>query len=274
MPASDTTSLDDILRPRRHEPVDMNGYTPRVVPVTTSRLEPEYTAAFSAWHADPTPQTSSALLTSIRPVLDTAVRPLGGSPALYGRAKQIALTSLRTYDPQRASLRTHLLNNLQGLRRIAGQQEQPIRVPERVVLDSMRVARARAELADTLYRDPTDEEIADHTGISTRRLARLRQQSRPVSESGALWVDDEGNENAPAVTHDTPQALLAEYVRAELSPQDRLLLDYAAGADGQPGLSGREIAQRLGITPSAVSQRLARIQARFRALEDMRLFGD
>ncbi|TXH47693.1 MAG: winged helix-turn-helix transcriptional regulator, partial [Desulfurellales bacterium] len=43
---------------------------------------------------------------------------------------------------------------------------------------------------------------------------------------------------------------------------------------GQPGLSGREIAQRLGITASAVSQRLARIQARFRALEDMRLFGD
>lgn len=259
----------------RPEPLDLNTYKARVIPGTgASRLEPDYAQVYKQWRDDPSPENNTAVLKAVRPVIDSAVRPLGGSPALQGRAKQLVLSGLQTYDPQRASLRTHLMTQLQGLRRIAGQQAQPIRVPERVVLDSMRLNRAHAELADTLYRDPTDDELADFTGMSPRRIVRLRQQSRPVAESAATMVDDEGNENTPGVVNNTPQEILAEYVRSELSPADQLLLDYATGNAGRERLPGHAIAAKLGISPSAVSQRLARIQGRFRALEDLRLFGD
>lgn len=261
--------------PQKPEPLDLNTYKPRIIPgAGASRLEDEYAPLYEQWRADPSPQNNTAMLRAVRPVIDSAVRPLGGSPALQGRAKQLVLSGLRSYDPQRASLRTHLMTQLQGLRRIAGQQAQPLRIPERVVLDNMRLSRAHAELADSLYRDPTDDELADFTGMSVRRIGRLRQQARPVAESAATMVDEEGNENTPGVQHDTPQAILAEYVRSELNPQDQLLLDHATGHNGQAKLSGRELAAKLGVTPSAVSQRLARIQSRFRALEDLRLFGE
>ena len=260
---------------KRPDPLDLNTYKPHVLPGTGStRLEPDYAPVYEQWRADPSPENNTAMLKAVRPVIDSAVRPLGNSPALHGRAKQLVLSGLRTYDPQRASLRTHLMTQLQGLRRIAGQQSQPIRIPERVVLDNMRLNRATAELTDTLYRDPTDDELADFTGMSPRRIVRLRQQSRPVAESAATMIDEEGNENTPGVVNDTPQAILQEYVRAELSPSDQLLLDYATGNAGRERLPGHVIAAKLGISPSAVSQRLAKIQNRFRTLEDLRLFGD
>lgn len=238
-----------------------------------SRLEPAYAKPWETWKATPNPQTASALVTAVKPVIDTAVKPLGDSPALRGRAKQIVLSAAGSYDPYRSSFNNHLMSNLQGLKRIAGQFDTPIHIPERVMLQQRDVYHATQELSDLLGREPSDSELADHTGLSVARLGKLRKYHRPVAESGVLFENDEGEVFSPAVETATPQAILEDFIYSDLTPRDQLIMDYALGRNGRERLPANIIARQLGITPGAVSQRLSLIQQRLNSAQDMELFG-
>ena len=238
-----------------------------------NRLEPDYADAFNAWKATPNPQTSSAFLGAVRPIIDSAVRPLGDSPALRGRAKQIALQAGAAYDPNQASLRTHLMTHLQRLKRISGQQSNPIRIPERVILQQKAVNDAMLNLADELGREPSDSELANATGLSVPRLMQLRGY-RPALSEGVVSHDADGNPTmGPGVERETPASIWHDFVYADLSPKDQLIFDYALGRNGRQQLPSGLIAQEMRVTPGYVSQRLAAIQERMNELQELDLFG-
>ena len=246
---------------------------PRGYPDKPRGLEPEYANSFNAWKAAPTPENASALIKTVQPVMDTALRPLGNSPALRGHAKRITLGALQSYDPERAGLRTHLMGHLQGLKRIAGRLDVPINIPERVMLQQRDVAEHAQQLMDELGREPSDGEIADRSGLSVKRLHYLRQNRRPVSESQASFDNADGEIVGPEVDHETPQSILENFIYSDLSARDQVIMDYALGRNGRPKLGGREIAAQVGVTPGAVSQRLSAIQERFNTIRDTQLFG-
>jgi hypothetical protein len=52
----------------------------------------------------------SGLLTTVQPAIDRAVvlHAGGANPTLRARAKRMAISAIQSYDPQRASLGTHL----------------------------------------------------------------------------------------------------------------------------------------------------------------------
>lgn len=238
-----------------------------------SRLEPDYADAFNTWKTTPNPQTSSAFLSAVRPIIDTAVRPLGDSPALRGQAKQLVLQHAGTYDPTKASLRTHLMTNLQRLQRISGQQSTPIRIPERAMLQAKSLRDATLNLVDELGREPSDSELANATGLSVRRIAQVRQQPYAMSE-GMASHDPEGNPTTgPGVKHETPAEIWHDFIYSDLSPKDQLIFDYATGRNGRPQLPPGQIARALKVTPSFVSQRLAHVQTRMNELQELDLFG-
>ena len=53
----------------------------------------------------------------------------------------------------------------------------------------------------------------------------------------------------------------ANFVYGDLGPTDQLIMDMTLGRNGRRRASTQEIARRLNITPGAVSQRAAKIQA-------------
>ncbi len=266
---SDLPDADDLLD-MMSSPVKPMGGT------SSARLEADYRPLFDKWKADPTPQNAGGLVKAVQPVIDSVVRPLGNSPVIRGRARQMALRAFSTYDPARASLRTHLMHQFQGLRRISAQHDSPIRVPERVMLQRQTLQDAAAELQDQLGRPPSDNELADHSGLSVARIRHIRQYQRPLAEGtfDRPNADDEGGSGGPAVEGSTPQHVLDEFVYGALPPRDQLIFDYALGRNGYPKLNTQQIAAELGVTPGAISQRLAAIQRRYAAVEDMRLFGE
>ncbi len=257
---------EDLLAAMKAPPRDYNE--------NTRGIEAAYKPAYTTWKQAPTPENADALVKTVQPVMDTALRPLGNSPALRGHARRMTLLAMQNYDPERASLRTHLMSHLQGLKRISGSLDMPIHIPERVMLQQRDVAEHHQQLADDLGRDPSDIELADRTGLSTKRLAYLRQFRRPVSESQASFENADGDIVSPGVDHTTPQSVLNEFVYSDLTPRDQLIMDHAMGRNGREQLPGREIAARLNITPGAVSQRLSAIQERFNSVHDMQIFGE
>jgi RNA polymerase primary sigma factor len=228
----------------------------------------DFDTVYTQWQQQRTPEVNTRLLSTVQPVIDTAVASYAGnnqSPTIKSRAKLLALKAMETYDPKRGNVRTHLLSQLQGLRRLSAQEQNIISIPEQVGLDFQNLSESENELRDRLGRDPTDDELADHTGLSTRRIKKIRAFHQPIPESATVQEnDDEMNDGG--VASSVPGANRAQqawmnFVYDDLSPTDKLIMDMTLGRNGKRQTSTQEIAKRLNITPGAVSQRAAKIQA-------------
>ncbi len=230
-----------------------------------SRLEDEYREPFDAWKADPSPASNAAILKTLHPVIEGAVRTHVGdpNPLILGRARGMTLQGLRSYEPQRGRLQTHLYNHLQGLKRVARQQSVVLKVPERVQFDRQALQTAETDLTHRLGREPTDAELADHTGFSTRRLARVRSYNPAVAEGTLEESNPEAQEVFGGVTLPGQRRTLPAWHRIvydELSPFDRKVMEYAFGLNGRRALANQDIAAKLGRSPGLISQRKLFIQ--------------
>lgn len=240
-------------------------------------LEPEFEPHYKAWSAEPTPDNTDALLKAVHPVLTSALRTYGSanSPTLQSHAKIMALDAMKRYDPSKAKLRTHLMFQLQGLRRVSAKESQILSVPEQVALDLNHLRESENYLKDDLGRDPADTELADHMGISLKRIKYIRGM-RPSYSQGSFQRPTEDSEDIyqPAVeSTKSPIETTIEFIYHDLSPMDQMILDNTMGLHGNKILSNQEIAKRLKISPGAISQRKARIQRNLDDTIGLKLFG-
>ncbi len=242
------------------------------------QLEPEYVEPYARWRRSPSPATSGRLLKALNPVLGTGLRAYGGqnaSPLLRSQAKRIALQTMQTYNPEKGPLRTHILGGLQALQRLGARQAQMISAPTRVVLDKQVLDRADQELREELGRDPSSLELADRTGLSLRRQTYVRRyvpgfaQGQFESPGG----DDDGpSPSVPAVEQADPIMAKAELLYHDLDPVGQAILEHTLGLHGREKLAPSRIAAKLNVTPGAISQRAAKIQAMFDELGDLEVF--
>ena len=216
--------------------------------------------AYDQWRKDKSPEQTRELLSAANPVIDKALTTYAhGDRTLRAEAKRLALGAFRTYDPARgAKLRTHLLVQLQPLHRAYTQRHAITRVPERIQADRFRLARATDELTAARGREPSDEEMADYTGLSVKRIQHVRKFGHGTIAEGQMRTP-EGAPTQPQVQAVSPEDIWVEYVHHDLDPIDKRILEWKIGFRDAPILSNNEIAKRLKITPSAVSQRATKI---------------
>jgi DNA-directed RNA polymerase specialized sigma subunit len=173
----------------------------------------------------------------------------------------MAIKAFDSYDPARGSLQSHLLSHLRRLQRTGAQEAQIISLPEQVALDRRHLDEAEEELRYTLGRDPSDMEVADQTGLSMKRIKYIRQAGPATSTGQAEAAHETGEMPASDIPgFDRGRRAWEDFVYADLSPTDQLIFDLTLGRNGRRAMPVGDIARRLGITPSAVSQRTQKIQ--------------
>lgn len=232
----------------------------------SSFLEPEFEPHYTAWKARPSPETTDALLKALNPVMSSALRTYAGpgSPTLKSRAKRMVLDALPRYDPQQAKLRTHLMTNLQSLRRASADEQSLVHVPERIRLDQHHLYTANNELLDRLGREPSTGELAAHTGLSLKRLAHIRKARGSLAEGQVTGTNEEGEETGDMPNTVLPTAknnIWERFIYEDLPARDQFIMEHVLGLHGKQRLPKGEIAKRLGISAGAVSQRAAKIQS-------------
>jgi hypothetical protein len=223
--------------------------------------DPDFEQSYQSWAADRSPQANAVILKTLDPVIDQAVKThLGTSnPLMKARARKMTLGALGTYDPQRGRLKSHLYSQLQGLKRQHAQQRSILKVPERMMLDRRGLNLAGRELEDELGREPTDQELATRTGISTKRIARVRQFTPAMSEG--YFAGLEGGGMTPEARGIGDQSTSwVQVVYDDLGPLDQKIMEWTLGLNGRGKLSNQEIARKLNRSPGAISQRKALIQ--------------
>jgi DNA-directed RNA polymerase specialized sigma subunit len=209
------------------------------------------------------------VITQAKPTLHRAVLSYAnGNRSAMTKAKSIAVKAIQSYDPSRgAKLTTHLMTQLQPLRRVYMQRRSPVRSPERVVIDGNHLREAERAFLDDRGREASDVELADQTGLSRRRIAHVRGFMKGIIPESATMGDDETTASLPGVTQPDPERIWLEYIYYDLDPVNRQIMEWKTGIHGKQTLSNNAIARRLNISPSAVSQRADRIAKRLEGIK-------
>jgi len=217
---------------------------------------PEY----DEWLADPTPERMAGVVRALDPAITAEVQNYAGpKPLLRGKAKALAIKAVRTYDPTRgAQLRSWVVTQMRPLSRYT-QQLRPVHAPEVAIRQAAEVNRVSTEMSDELGYDPSLEELADRTGISIKRIQRIRHQVKPAISESAFTPTAEGQSTLPGTTEPDLLGPAEDAVYESLSTRDKTIYDLKTGKHGKVAIPNMEIAKRLGVTPALISQRSQQI---------------
>jgi DNA-directed RNA polymerase sigma subunit (sigma70/sigma32) len=225
-------------------------------------LEEQYRPAYETWQGSgQTPEGNAAFLQEIDPIVQKGLKMYGGdSPLAQSKARLIALEAAKKYDPKRSRLQSHMLTQMQSLRRAQRKQQEIIRTPERVLLENQKLKTYTQEMEDELGREPTDAELSNRLGVSLDRLKKIRQYQPGMSLGQAESEDPMQGAPASSLPGQRDQDYWVELVYQDLNPVDQKILELSLGLHGHKKLSNQEIAKKLNRTPGAISQRKIQIQ--------------
>ena len=153
----------------------------------------------------------------------------------------------------------------QAVERAVINQGRTVRLPIHVARELSCYVRTEQELRRELARTPTIGEIAERTGFSPERIAKLRRiRERSVSVDAPLddrsghilldCLDDAQARNPRDYACDQEMAALIKGWLSELSPRHREVIEMRFGINGRERLTLEHIGQVLGLTRERVRQ--------------------
>lgn len=218
------------------------------------------------------------LMHALNPIIQQSVIAAGGDPSnpvTMAKAKMMVLAGLKSYDPEKSTMKNFLYSHLRGLNRALGTANNIIQTPETVVLDKNKIARAEQELFDKLGRFPNTDEVADYTGLSVKRITKLRKADVPISEGQVQAVlGENGAPNAHRLGDTTVDDSWMEYVYDAIDDRQKSIMENLYGMHGNAPISAQEVAKKLKITPAAVSQQRKKIDTLINSEDKKVIFGE
>ena len=142
-------------------------------------------------------------------------------------------------------------------------------------MDKKNLERAEKDLEDSLGRVPSTTELSDYTGLSLKRIEKLRRANLPMATS--QLVNSEGNPISPAtrILGDTAkQDAWQEYVYDSLDDRKRAIMERLYGMHGFKQKSPAQIAKELKISTAAISQQRKKIDEALNSELQFNLFGN
>lgn len=262
---------------RTFSPLSVSGQATTEDDETSDAIHPSIQPHYAAYKRQPLPALADNYLKAVKPIISSGISASGAAdgPLMRSHAKKIVLDATNGYDESRGALKPYLMSHLQRLKRIGAQKRQILSVPERVAVEHSSLGEAENELSDRLGRPPSTSELADHTGISPKRIGYVRNYHAGLSEgqmTSRVGADGGEMSDGPAISGPDPTHARLLYLYDGLDPVDQGIVEHRYGLHGRKRLGVQEIADKFRLSPGAISQRAGRIAAKLDALDDSGVF--
>jgi RNA polymerase primary sigma factor len=163
----------------------------------------------------------------------------------------------------------------QAITRAIADQARTIRIPVHMVESMNRVMRIQRQMTQELEREPTIEELAEKTGLSTERVREIQRIAQdplsldsPVGEEDDSnlgdFIEDSGAEAPAEVATRRMLARAVEEALGELSEREKEVVKLRFGLiDGQ-ARTLEEVGKEFGVTRERIRQIEAKTLAKLR----------
>lgn len=202
------------------------------------------------WKANPTNNTLKPLLKSVSPIIETHVNKLYGNiprSAIQAQMTKLTVEALPNYDPSKSKLSTYLYNTAgMKLHRYVYTHQNMGAIPEPRIIQIGRLQKVRSSLEGDLGRPPTYEELSDEMRVPVRQLELLDKELRQDLIQDHTYTNVFGNNSS-----DIDDSVLLLY--SELQGNEKEIVGHIYGLDGRKIMSNTEIANKLGISVSAIT---------------------
>lgn len=194
-------------------------------------------ALYHAFKKDAGPSTFQPLYRSFKPFIAKAARGnIVGSPlpasAHMAQAAQSFYDALRTFNPSKGSLHTHVYTTVKEKGKRLNYKYMNIGyIPEARITKYQLFQNTIQMLKDTLGREPSTNEIADELKWSPKMVETLRSEIRKD------YVMDEIMSEAHPFAHSDKAMEMFHDLHPTLIPPHQLVLEYAQGMYGRPQLN-------------------------------------
>jgi RNA polymerase primary sigma factor len=153
----------------------------------------------------------------------------------------------------------------QAIKRALADQGKTIRLPVHVVDKLFHIRKAEARLVELLGREPTDQEIADETGLRSDQVRDYRKASVAPTSLDAKLGDDDTNRVADIVAdpnaaapyqqavEESDNEILSEVINT-LSPREQTILKLRFGLSGDDEKTLEEVGEQFGVTRERIRQ--------------------
>jgi RNA polymerase primary sigma factor len=152
----------------------------------------------------------------------------------------------------------------QAIQRALESKERTIRVPNQVAQRERKVMRIERELATTLGRDPTTEEVAKEAELEPAQVEEIRDLTRVVTSLDRPVGDEDGSAMGEFVQDERvgPSDEVAVSFRdqalrravEDLPDEERKVIRLRYGINGDEPTPLRETSRRLELKPSEVKK--------------------
>lgn len=202
------------------------------------------------------------LMTSLRPIVKNQVNRFrnSGIPPIAMELESYKLVShaIDTYDPSKAQLNTHVINNLKKLSRFVTTYQNIGHIPEPRALLIGKYNNIYDNLQNDLGRDPTVEELADAMNLPVIEIERLQLELRKDLSMELPSAEEDGGGFYMYVRPDDldprkKQAL--EFVYFDADPVDKKILEYTFGLGGTLKKKSNEIVKELRLSDAELKRR-------------------
>lgn len=211
------------------------------------------------------------LITSMDPLIQQQVSKYSASGlpriALETQARKLAYDSFHTYDPSKAGLNTHVVNNMRHMQRFVIEYQNVGKIPEHRGILITKFNNTNRMLENRLNREPSLAELSDELGWSLAETERMQLELRKdltiTQESGE---DDSSSSFFDTKLYETDRLKdYISFVYHSASMEDKKIIEYSFGMGGSLPMQVKDIARKLRKSESYIRKRRASIADRIQA---------
>lgn len=164
------------------------------------------------------------------------------------KLKVYSIAAFDTYDPTKgAKLSTHVQNYLQKINRDNYTNQQAVRLPENLAIGFTRYMGAKSNLTETIGREPTTMELAQHLDWSPEQVANAERKYHTELVESKMTYD-------PGVIDQDVSSSAIRFAYQEMNDKERYLFEHKTGYMNKGILPMSVIREHLKVTPYQFNQ--------------------
>lgn len=180
---------------------------------------------------------------------------------IEAQANNLFIQALRTYNPEKAQLNTHVTNMLNRVDRYVKTYQNAGRIQETRAQSMGSYLSAKLEIQEEMGRAPTAQELSERMTLQMGKTITPKEAERYMKEERSDVSEAHFSDTSFTFIPSSSRMVL-KLIYEELSPEEKAVFERLHGINGAKKMRAGDVARELNMHPSKISRIRTAIEAK------------